>query len=142
MHIQPLTYRKFIIGILAIVIIIIVVKLYNTIRKNGLEEFENIENFESILKKLKTNNKQNNNNSGSFKKKNTNTNTNTNNVKLKKKVTFEDLLKETEDMNVEKYSISNMKQNFFGYINSFKKDKFKNITGTTNESLEKFDYFK
>ena len=45
-------------------------------------------------------------------------------------------------MDVEKYSISNIKKNFFDYVNSFKKDKFKNTSGTTTEALEKFDYFK
>jgi hypothetical protein len=136
MHIQPLTYKKFIIGILAIVIIVFIIKLYNTARKNnidGFDGFDNFENFESILNKLKSNNKRNNN-SDSFKK--------TNNVKLNKKVTFEDLLKESEEMDVEKYTIFNMKKNFFDYVDSFKKEKFKNTSGTTTEALEKFAFFK
>ncbi len=133
MNIQPLTYRKFIIGILVIVIILFIFKLCNTVRKNGIEEFENIENFESILNKLKSNNKKNYD-SGSFQR--------TNNVKLKKKASFEDLIKETEDMDVDKFSVSNIKKNIFGYIDSFRKEKFKNTTGTTTEALEKFGYFK
>jgi Fe-S oxidoreductase len=133
MNIQPLTYRKFIIGILVIVIILFIFKLCNTVRKNGIEEFENIENFESILNKLKSNNKKKYD-SGSFQR--------TNNVKLKKKASFEDLIKETEDMDVDKFSVSNIKKNIFGYIDSFRKEKFKNTTGTTTEALEKFGYFK
>ena len=133
MNIQPLTYSKFIIGILVIVIILFIFKLCNTVRKNGIEEFENIENFESILNKLKSNNKKKYD-SGSFQR--------TNNVKLKKKASFEDLIKETEDMDVDKFSVSNIKKNIFGYIDSFRKEKFKNTTGTTTEALEKFGYFK
>ena len=133
MYIQPLTYKKLIIGILAIVIIVFIAKLYNTFRNNSSEEFESIENFENILNKLKSNKR--NNNSSRFKK-------NNNNAKLKKKVTFEDLLKESEEMDVEKYTISNMKKNIFDYVNSFKKDKFANSTGTTTEALDKFSFFK
>lgn len=130
MNIQPLTYKKFILGILAIIIIVFLIKLFNTYKNNSSE---NIENFENILRKLKANSKE---------IKRTSRFKNTNNVKLKKKVTFDDLLKETEDMDVEKYSISNIKKNFFDYVKSFKKDKFKNTSGTTTEALEKFDYFK
>jgi hypothetical protein len=130
MNIQPLTYKKFILGILGILIIVFLIKLFNTYKNTSSE---NIENFENILRKLKANSKE---------IKRTSRFKNTNNVKLKKKVTFDDLLKETEDMDVEKYSISNIKKNFFDYVNSFKKDKFKNTSGTTTEALEKFDYFK
>ena len=130
MNNQPLTYNKFLIGILGILIIVFLIKLFNTYKNNSSE---NIENFENILRKLKANSKE---------IKRTSRFKNTNNVKLKKKVTFDDLLKETEDMDVEKYSISNIKKNFFDYVNSFKKDKFKNTSGTTTEALEKFDYFK
>ncbi len=82
---------------------------------------------------MKSNNKKNYD-SGSFQR--------TNNVKLKKKASFEDLIKETEDMDVDKFSVSNIKKNIFGYIDSFRKEKFKNTTGTTTEALEKFGYFK
>ena len=133
MNIQPLTYNKFLIGILGILIIVFLIKLFNTYKHNSTEAFDNIENFENILNRLKSNNKKSKKHS-SFN--------NINTVKLKKKVTFEDLLKETEDMDVEKYEISNIKKNFFAYVDSFKKEKFKNSSGTTTEALEKFGYFK
>jgi hypothetical protein len=134
MHIIYQKLHKSIIGILAIIIIIFGIKLYKTAKENNTNTTNQIENFESVLNKLKS--KEKFNDTSSFKKKG-------NNAKLKKnKVTFEDLLKETEDMDPEKYSVSNIKNNFFKYINSFNKDKFKNISGTTTESLEKFSYFK
>jgi len=51
MHI---TYQKFIIGILVIIIIIFAIKLYKTTRENNLENTNQIENFESVLNKLNT----------------------------------------------------------------------------------------
>lgn len=134
MHIIYQKLHKIIIGILAIIIIIFAIKLYKTAKENTTNTTNQIENFESVLNKLKS--KEKFNDTSSFKKQG-------NKAKLKKtKVTFEDLLKETEDMHPENYSVSNIKNNFFKYVNSFNKDKFKNVTGTTTESLEKFSYFK
>jgi hypothetical protein len=45
-------------------------------------------------------------------------------------------------MNVEKYTITNIKKNFFDYINSFKKVKFTNVTGTADETYEQLGMFK
>ncbi len=115
---QPLTYKNFILYILIIIIIIFSINLY---KKCKIEPFES----KSILSKLKNNTNDTNNKS-----------------KIKKKVTFDDLLKKSEDFDVEKYSISNIKNNFFTYVNSFSKDKFTNITGSPTETLEKFSYFK
>ena len=114
---QPLTYKNFILCILIIIIIIFSIKLY---KKCKIEPFES----KSILSKLKNNND------------------NTNKSKYKKKVTFDDLLKKTEDFDVEKYTVSNIKNSFFTYVNSFSKDKFTNITGSPTETLDKFSYFK
>lgn len=134
MHIIYQKLHKIIIGILAIIIIIFAIKLYKTAKENTTNTTNQIENFESVLNKLKS--KEKFNDTSSFKKQG-------NKAKLKKnKVTFEDLLKESEDMHPENYSVSNIKNNFFKYVNSFSKDKFKNVTGTTTESLEKFSYFK
>ncbi len=115
---QPLTYKNFILYILIIIIIIFSINLY---KKCKIEPFES----KSILSKLKNNTNDTNNKS-----------------KIKKKVTFDDLLKKSEDFDVEKYSISNIKNNFFTYVNSFSKDKFTNITGSPTETLDKFSYFK
>ena len=124
----------FLINILAFIIIIFAIKLYKTAKKHNTNTTNQIENFESVLNKLKS--KEKFNDTSSFKKQG-------NKAKLKKnKVTFEDLLKQTENMHPENYSVSNIKNNFFKYVNSFNKDKFKNVSGTTTESLEKFSYFK
>jgi len=131
MHI---TYQKFIIGILVIIIIIFAIKLYKTARENNVENTNQIENFESVLNKLKS--KENFNDTSIFKKQG-------NKTKLKKsKITFEDLIKDAEDIDPEKYTVSNIKNSFFKYVNSFNKEKFKNVSGTTTESLDKFSYFK
>ena len=115
---QPLTYKNFILCILIIIITIFSINLY---KKCKIEPFES----KSILSKLKNN-----------------TDVTINKSKIKKKVTFDDLLKKSEDFDVEKYSISNIKNNFFTYVNSFSKDKFTNITGSPTETLDKFSYFK
>ena len=133
MHI---TYQKFIIGILVIIIIIFAIKLYKTTIENNVENKNQIENFESVLNKLKSKSKENFNDTSIFKKQGGKT-------KLKKsKVTFEDLIKDAEDIDPEKYTVSNIKNSFFKYVNSFNKEKFKNVSGTTTESLDKFSYFK
>ena len=113
---QPLTYKTFILYILIIIICIFSINLF--IKYNNKDS---VEHFKSIL--------------NNFNSKKTKSN-------LKKKVTFEDILKESEELDPSKYTVSNIKKSFFTYINSFSKDKFKNVSGTTHESLEKFSYFK
>ena len=139
MALQPLTYKKFIIGILAIVIIAFIIKLFQN--TDNTDYTDNIEHFQSILKKLKTTS----NNSERFDNVNVNVSSSKENKrksKIKSKLTFDDLVKETEDIDPSKYTISSLKNSLFSYVNSFKKEKFKNTTGTTTEALEKFDYFK
>ena len=114
---QPLTYKNFILCILIIIITIFSINLY---KKCKIEPFES----KSILNKLKNNNND------------------TNKTKLKKRVTFDDLLTKSEKFDTEKYTVSNIKNNFFTYVESFSKDKFTNITGSPTETLEKFSYFK
>ncbi len=114
---QPLTYKNFLLCILIIIITIFSINLY---KKCKIEPFVS----KSILNKLKNNNND------------------TTKHKFKKKVTFDDLLKKTEDFDVEKYTVSNIKNSFFTYVNSFSKDKFTNITGSPTETLDKFSYFK
>ena len=112
---QPLTYKNFILCILIIIITIFSINLY---KKCKIEPFVS----KSILNKFKNNNDDTN--------------------KPKKKVTFDDLLKKSETFDTEKYTVSNIKNSFFTYVNSFSKDKFTNITGSPTETLEKFSYFK
>ena len=126
---MTITYQKCIIAILAIVIVIFAIKLYKTYNNH-------IETFESNLIKLKYKSKNNE------RFDNVSTSGKNNKTKIKRKLTFDDLVKETEDIDPSKYTITNLKKSFFGYVNSFSKDKFKNTTGTTTEALEKFDYFK
>lgn len=95
------------------------------------------EGFENIINKFKNTRNRNLNNSKSNKK---------SNKKLGKKkksgVSFDDLVTEAEDMDPDKYTVDNIKNNFFNYLESFQKAKFKNVSGTTNEALEKLTFFK
>lgn len=137
---MTITYQKFIVAILAVVIFIFAIKLYKTYKNDMLEYtnvYDNVESFESNLTKLKSGK-----NTGSRFENVSSNSRKRNSAKVKRKLTFDDLVKETEDIDPSKYSITNLKQNFFGYVNSFSKEKFKNTTGTTTEALEKFDYFK
>jgi uncharacterized membrane protein YraQ (UPF0718 family) len=112
----------------AILIGFLVYRIFKIRRDNNLEEA-----FESSINKLMRNKKNK-------------TNTQSKNIyteKTKKsKLTFDDLIKESETMNVEKYTITNIKKNFFDYINSFKKVKFTNVTGTADETYEQLGMFK
>jgi hypothetical protein len=112
----------------AILIGFLVYRIFKIRRDNNLEEA-----FESSINKLMRNKKNK-------------TNTQSKNIyteKTKKsKLTFDDLIKESESMNVEKYTITNIKKNFFDYINSFKKVKFTNVTGTADETYEQLGMFK
>ena len=104
---------------------------------NGTEE-----GFQSIINKFKnarntgnsrnTGNASNSSNAGKSKKK----------VRNGGGVSFDDLITEAEDMDLERYTVDKIKNNFFTYVESFQKAKFKNITGTTDEALEKFGFFK
>lgn len=112
----------------AILIGFLVYRIFKIRRENHLEEA-----FESSINKLIRNKKKNT----------TNSNRQMNNEKPKKsKLTFDDLIKESENMNVEKYTITNMKKNFYDYINSFKKANFNNVTGTADETYEQLGMFK
>jgi hypothetical protein len=111
----------------AILIGFLVYRIFQIRRQHNLEEA-----FESSINKLIRN-----------KKHKTNTHKNTYTEKTKQsKLTFDDLIKESESMNVEKYTITNIKKNFFDYINSFKKVNFTNVTGTADETYEQLGMFK
>jgi len=111
----------------AILIGFLVYRIFKIRRDNNLEEA-----FESSIIKLMRNKKN---------KANTRSNTYTEKPK-KSKLTFDDLIKESENMNVEKYTITNIKKNFFDYINSFNKMKFTNVTGSADETYEQLGMFK
>ena len=168
---KPLTYKTFLLILLFLIIITICIKLYNTqhispspstlytntnnthlhninsidnldnldnldnpVNPYNLDNPDNIERFESVLQTLKDN-KKSENNTTIFKNSNNKSN-------FKKKVRFDDIINDAESIDVGKYTIDNNKKSFFTYINSFGKDKFKNVSGTTTESFEKFGYFK
>ena len=150
---KPLTYKTFLLILLFLIIIAICINLYNTHRTSplytntntntqlhhinsidNLNNPDNIERFESVLQTLKDN-KKSENNTSIFKNSNNKSN-------FKKKVRFDDLITNAESLNLGKYSIDSIKKSFFTYVNSFSKDKFKNVSGTTTETLEKFGYFK
>ena len=117
--------------ILATILIgFLVYRIFKIRRENNLAEA-----FESSINKLMRNKKKNTNNSNSNRKMN-------NDKPKKSRLTFDDLIKESENMNVEKYTITNMKKNFYDYINSFKRANFNNVTGTADETYEQLGMFK
>ena len=128
-----LTYENMLylaIGLFSIFIIYKLVQKYDS--NNGTEE-----GFQSVINKFK--NSRNSSNSSNTGK------NNTKNLRKKSRkggVSFDDLVTEAEDMDPERYTVDNIKNNFFTYLESFQKAKFKNVTGTTDEALEKFEFFK
>ncbi len=126
-------------------LVLIIYNLYkscNTI--SNYENIENIENF-SILEGLDKKNKKKKNNDDNednddnildFKK-------SIKSLKSKKTgTTFDDLFKAAEDMKPEKLSMTHMLKELSKYNDSFKKEKIKNNSKNTAESLEKFKFYK
>jgi len=149
-------YKLILIFALCILLLVILYKLYVK-TKNTYQ----IENFESVLNKLNKKKKNNNNSKNSNNSDNTNTKVRDNfgNDKIsntsklirksisslkssKTNTTFDDLLKATENMDPDKYSVSNMQKDVADYIESFKKEKFSNNSKSTAESFEKFELYK
>jgi hypothetical protein len=142
--------------IFSVILILIVYNLYANNNDNFYTEPLDIENFESVLKGLNKNNnkkkKKTNSNNNDNDYDNSNDNLSYNSLELKKSLkklkskktgtTFDDLFKATENMNPDKLSLTNIKEELFNYNNSFKKEKFKNISQNTAESFEKFGLYK
>lgn len=120
-----LTYENMLYLALGLVSIFIIYKLFNRDTHEG---------FQGIINKFKNTRDKNKNTSKSTGKRNTN--------KKGSKVSFDDLVTEAEDMDPSRYTVDNIKNNFFTYLESFQKAKFQNVSGTTNEALEKFGFFK
>jgi hypothetical protein len=118
-----LTYESVLYLVLGLVSIFIIYKLFSRDTNEG---------FQSIINKFK--NTRDKNTSKSTGKRKTN--------KKGSKVSFDDLITEAEDMDPSKYTIDSVKNNFFTYLESFQKAKFQNVSGTTDEALEKFGFFK
>ena len=122
--------------VLSIILFFIVYNLYKTCNNKNNEYFDNIENFKSKLEGFKKKNNKNKNNNNDSKKLI---------KKMKSKTsgtTFDELFKATEDMDSDKFSISNMQKELSKYYDSFKKEKFKNNSKSTAESFEKFAFYK
>ena len=133
-------------GILIIIITAIAIRLYLVFNSendhNVIENFKssNINKFKQQQSKKNTFNFKHNNKNSNKNNKNSNKNSNKNNKNSK--ITFDDIISESEKMNIEKYTISSLKESFWTYANSFNADKFKNTTGTNSEALEKLYMFK
>lgn len=118
-----LTYDSMLYLALGIVSIFIIYKLFKINTEEG---------FQSIINKFKNNkDKDKDNKKGKIKKTGNGSN-----------VSFDDLITESEAMDPSKYTVDKIKNNFFTYLESFQKAKFKNVSGTTDEALEKFGFFK
>jgi hypothetical protein len=116
-----LTYESMLYLAMGLVFIFIIYKLFN-------RDTNTNEGFQSIINKFKNTRDKN------TSKRKTN--------KKGSKVSFDDLITEAEDMDPSKYTIDSVKNNFFTYLESFQKAKFQNVSGTTDEALEKFGFFK
>lgn len=133
-------------NLIIIICLLILVAVFYKLNNNGSYEFFNVyenvyENFESKLSKLKNNknNKLTKNNANNSDKKTTKKNNKQSN---KTTYTFDDVLTMSEELQPEKYSIGNIKEEVMKYANSFKKEKFKNNSKDTAESFEKFKLYK
>jgi len=118
--------NNFLNNFLYICILFVIVVLIIKVIKNNTNNYEGFSNIINKFVKKNKNNMVNKLNKG----------------KKMQEYTFNDLVKETENLNASNYTISSIKQNLFDYINSFNKDKFKNTTETTNDVYDNFNYFK
>lgn len=151
-----INWRNFLYGIIAIITITLIIKLYLGYRNIETEtDLEYIESFTSSSKKSSnkiSNNKTSNDKISSINKfkdarnKSSNPRNNTRNNKRKNnwksKLTFDDIITESENMNVEKYTMTNLKKSFWDYVGSFKSEKFANTTGSNSEALDKLYLFR
>jgi hypothetical protein len=132
-----LTYENFLYLVLGLISILIIYKLITLDTKN--KDISNTEEgFQSIINKFA--------NSKSKKSKSSFTDVKSKSKSKsssgKGKLSFDDIVKEAEDMDPSRYTVDSLKNDFFNYLGSFQKAKFKNVTGTTDEALEKFGFFK
>jgi hypothetical protein len=125
--------------------------VYNLYKTSNNDSYKNIENFVSNLKGLNNKKKKKNNFSNTNSDDNDNSNSDSKldfkkslrKLKSKKSgTTFDDLFKATENMDPDKLSFENMKNELIKYNNSFRKEKFKNNSKSTAESFEKFQLYK
>ena len=121
-----LSYENMLFLVLWLVSMFIIYKL--------VSRYENLEEgFQSIINNFKRSRDKDKNKKSIFK---------ADKKKQKNKVSFDDLITEAENIDPSRYTVDNIKNDFFTYLESFQKAKFKNITGTTDEALEKFGFFK
>ena len=118
--------RVIIVIIIIIILLIIIYKLYY--QKN--DKYNTMEHF-GILKNLKSKKKSKNNFKNIPKTKND-----------KDDITFDDLVKSSENFSKEKDKLSNITDSISEYKNSFKHSKFKNNSKNSAEAFEKFGLYK
>jgi hypothetical protein len=132
---------------LSIIVILIAYNLYKNDNENNTNNNKYYEHF-GILDKLKNKKKNNKDNFKDTKEKYDDINISKyhksiRDLKSKKSgTTFEDILKSSEEINPEKLTVENMKNELYKYHQSFKKEKFKNNSKNTRESFEKFGLYK
>lgn len=144
------TTRTLLYGTIFIITIIIIAKLYTSYKYHNIESFESsISKFKSKQKKESMSDRSNSSNSGkssnsrkSLKDRLKQSRGNNKRKNNSRDITFDDVIKESESIDVNKYTLSSLKTNFWDYVGSFKADKFTNITGTNNEALDKLYLFR
>jgi hypothetical protein len=129
-----LTYENLLYLALGLVSIFIIYKLF----KNEQAEYDDMnEGFQGVISRFK-----NASGSKSILKKGSSKSQQRKKISKKSKVSFDDIVAEAEEMDPSRYTVDSVKNNFFNYLESFNKAKFKNVSGTTDEALEKFSFFK
>lgn len=138
------TTRTILYGTIFIITIIIIAKLYTSYKYHNIESFESsISKFKSKQKKESMSDRSNSSNSSkSLKDRLKQSRGNNKRKNNSRDITFDDVIKESESIDVNKYTLSSLKSNFWDYVGSFKADKFTNITGTNNEALDKLYLFR
>ena len=111
--------------ILIIITIILLIIIYNLYYK-----YNDIEHF-GILKNLKLKKKSKSNFKNIPKNKNSN-----------EDITFDELVKSSENFSKEKDKLSNITDSIMNYKKSFNSPKFKNNSKNTAEAFEKFGLYK
>lgn len=132
-----LTYENLLYLALGLVSIFIIYKLFrNEYAEKAEDDADMNEGFLSVISQFK-----NARGSSRILKKGS-SKSQTKKLSKKSKVSFDDIVAEAEEMDPSRYTVDSIKNNFFNYLESFNKAKFKNVSGSTDEALEKFGFFK
>jgi len=123
---------------LGIILVLIVYNLYkNDINNNNVEHFGILDKLNNKNRKRTKENYEDNDNKSILKYPKA-----IRSLKTKSGSTFEDILRDSESIDPDKFSYESMKKELIKYYRSFNKEKFKNNSKSTSESFEKYSLYK